>query len=87
MSDELARIAAALDRLSPPPGAAADPLAHPAYVWRGNVLIANAFGAAEAGFHRSLILFDGEHPSGKVGDQEPGHKTNYTSQNNCHEIC
>jgi predicted AAA+ superfamily ATPase len=40
MSDELARIAAALDRLSPPPGAAADPLAHPAYVWRGNVLTA-----------------------------------------------
>jgi predicted AAA+ superfamily ATPase len=36
----LARIAAALDRLSPPPPAAADPLAHPAYVWRGGALAA-----------------------------------------------
>ncbi|MDB5689717.1 MAG: hypothetical protein JWL91_1593 [Sphingomonas bacterium] len=36
----LARIAAALDRLSPPPPAPADPLAHPAYVWRGGALAA-----------------------------------------------
>ena len=39
MSEELlARIAAALDRIAPPPPAAADPLAHPAYVWRQSVL-------------------------------------------------
>lgn len=40
MSDELARIAAALERLSPPPPVAADPLASPAYVWRGHALVA-----------------------------------------------
>jgi predicted AAA+ superfamily ATPase len=34
MSDPLDRIAAALDRLAPPPAAPADPLGHPAYVWR-----------------------------------------------------
>jgi len=38
MADELARIAQALERLSPPPREAADPLAHPAYLWRGEVL-------------------------------------------------
>jgi hypothetical protein len=38
--DPLDRIAAALERLSPPPPPAADPLAHPAYVWRGGVLAA-----------------------------------------------
>ncbi len=38
--DLLARIAAALDRLSPPPPPSADPLAHPAYVWRGRGLVA-----------------------------------------------
>ena len=37
---DLARIAAALERLSPPPPPAADPLAHPAYVWREGVLVA-----------------------------------------------
>lgn len=37
---DLARIAAALERLAPPPPPAADPLAHPAYVWRGGVLVA-----------------------------------------------
>ena len=36
---DLARIAAALERLAPPPPAPADPLAHPAYVWRGNALV------------------------------------------------
>lgn len=36
--DPLARIADALDRVAPPPGAAADPLASPAYVWRGGQL-------------------------------------------------
>ena len=40
MTDPLARIAAALDRLSPPPPAYADPLAHPAYVWRQGALVA-----------------------------------------------
>lgn len=40
MSDELARIAAALERLSPPPPVAADPRSAPAYVWRGDALVA-----------------------------------------------
>ncbi|SEJ41125.1 hypothetical protein SAMN05428950_1012134 [Sphingomonas sp. OV641] len=38
--DDLTRIAAALERLAPPPPPAADPLAHPAYVWRDGVLVA-----------------------------------------------
>ncbi|CAN5478931.1 ATP-binding protein [soil metagenome] len=38
--DPLDRIAAALDRIAPPPAAAADPRAHPAYVWRGHALAA-----------------------------------------------
>jgi predicted AAA+ superfamily ATPase len=37
-ADFLHRIAAVLERLSPPPPAAADPAAHPAYVWRAGVL-------------------------------------------------
>jgi predicted AAA+ superfamily ATPase len=40
MTDALDRIAAALERLAPPPPPAADPLAHPAYVWREHVLTA-----------------------------------------------
>ncbi len=36
----LARIADALERLAPPPPASADPLAFPAYVWRGQALAA-----------------------------------------------
>ena len=40
--DPLARIAAALERLSPPLPAPADPLAHPAYAWRNGVLVAIA---------------------------------------------
>lgn len=40
MTEPLDRIAAALDRLAPPPPPAADPLAHPAYVWRQGVLVA-----------------------------------------------
>ena len=36
--NRLDRIAAALERLSPPPPPAADPLAHPAYLWRHGVL-------------------------------------------------
>lgn len=40
----LDRIAAALERLSPPPPPIADPLAYPAYVWRSNGLVpARAF--------------------------------------------
>jgi predicted AAA+ superfamily ATPase len=39
-TDPLHRIAAALERLSPPPPAAADPAAHPAYVWREATLTA-----------------------------------------------
>lgn len=39
MTDPLDRIAAALERLSPPPPVAADPRAHRAYVWRGGVLV------------------------------------------------
>ena len=38
MTDPLDRIAAALERLSPPPPAPADPRAHPAYLWRGGAL-------------------------------------------------
>lgn len=38
MTDPLERIAAALERLSPPPPPAADPLAHPAYAWRNGAL-------------------------------------------------
>src|SRR3546814_4277607 len=40
MTDPIDRIAAALVRLAPPPPPAADPLAHPAYVWRGDGLTA-----------------------------------------------
>lgn len=36
--DVLSRIADALDRIAPPPGSPADPLAAPAYVWRGDRL-------------------------------------------------
>ena len=39
MIDPLDRIAAALERLSPPPPPTADPRAHPAYVWRGCALV------------------------------------------------
>ena len=39
-ADTLARIAAALERLSPPPPPSADPAAHPAYVWRDGALVA-----------------------------------------------
>jgi len=38
--DPLARIADALERLAPPPPPAADPAAHPAYVWRDGALAA-----------------------------------------------
>jgi predicted AAA+ superfamily ATPase len=40
MTDPIDRIAAALERFAPPPPAPADPLAHPAYVWRGDGLAA-----------------------------------------------
>ncbi|WP_419827095.1 ATP-binding protein [Sphingomonas sp.] len=40
MTDPLYRIAAALERLAPPPPAAADPASHPAYVWRDGALAA-----------------------------------------------
>ena len=40
MTDPLERIAAALDRLAPPPPASDDPLAHPAYIWRNDALVA-----------------------------------------------
>ena len=36
----LARIADALDRIAPPPPASADPLDHPAYLWREGALVA-----------------------------------------------
>lgn len=38
MADLLHRIAEAAERLAPPPPRAADPLAHPAYIWGGHVL-------------------------------------------------
>ncbi|EZP54775.1 ATP-binding protein [Sphingomonas sp. RIT328] len=40
MTDPLERIAAALERLAPPPPVGDDPRAHPAYVWRDGALIA-----------------------------------------------
>lgn len=40
MSNDLARIAAALERLAPPLPEPADPRAHPAYLWRGQGLVA-----------------------------------------------
>lgn len=40
MTDALDRIAAALERLSPPRPQSADPLAHSAYLWDGDVLTA-----------------------------------------------
>lgn len=40
MTEALDRIAAALERLAPPPPPRADPLAHPAYVWREHTLTA-----------------------------------------------
>ena len=40
MTDPMERIAAALERIAPPPPAADDPLAHPAYLWRDGVLVA-----------------------------------------------
>ena len=44
MTDPIDRIAAALERLAPPALADADPLAHPAYVWRdGGLAAARAF--------------------------------------------
>ncbi|SFO04861.1 ATP-binding protein [Sphingomonas sp. OK281] len=44
MTDPMDRIAAALERLSPPPPPATDLLAHTAYVWRGGGLVpARAF--------------------------------------------
>ncbi|HXH14977.1 MAG TPA: ATP-binding protein [Sphingomonas sp.] len=44
MTDPLDRIAAALERLSPPPPPKGDPLGHPAYVWRAGTLVpARAF--------------------------------------------
>ena len=43
--DALTRIAAALERLSPPPPPAADPREHAAYAWRSGVLAASGFAA------------------------------------------
>lgn len=40
MTDAIDRIADALERLAPPSRAAADPLAHPAYLWRDGALVA-----------------------------------------------
>ncbi len=40
MTDALNRIAAALERLAPPPLPSADPCGHPAYIWRDGALAA-----------------------------------------------
>ena len=40
MTDPMTRLAEARERLSPPSPPAADPLAHPAYIWRGDTLTA-----------------------------------------------
>ncbi|MDB5716855.1 MAG: hypothetical protein JWM38_282 [Sphingomonas bacterium] len=53
-ADSVARIAAALDRLAPPPPAAADPATHAAYVWR-----ADALTAARAFAPLALALLSG----------------------------
>lgn len=53
-SSDLARIAAALERLAPPPSASADPAAHPAYVWRDGAL-----AAARAFAPLPLVLLTG----------------------------
>ncbi|WP_374944057.1 ATP-binding protein [Sphingomonas sp.] len=45
MPDPLDRIAAALERLSPPGPPAADPLTHAAYTWRNGVLARSALAA------------------------------------------
>ncbi|HEX8485525.1 DUF815 domain-containing protein [Sphingomonas sp.] len=45
MSEPLERIAAALERLAPPPPPAADPLAHSAYVWRAGALAPSSLAA------------------------------------------
>jgi len=50
----LARIADALDRIAPPPPTSADPLAHPAYIWRDGTL-----QAARAFAPLSLDLLEG----------------------------
>ncbi|MFD1610435.1 ATP-binding protein [Sphingomonas tabacisoli] len=39
MSDDIARIAAALERIAPPPPKSADPRTAPAYLWRGAGLV------------------------------------------------
>jgi hypothetical protein len=39
VSDELSRIAAALERIAPPPAASANPRSAPAYLWRGAGLV------------------------------------------------
>jgi hypothetical protein len=57
MTDPLARIAAALERLSPPPPAAADPRAHRAYTWSGGVLAAADMAAQPID---ALIGVDGQ---------------------------
>lgn len=44
-ASSLWRIAEALERLSPPPPPAADPLGHPAYAWRSGVLAASGLSA------------------------------------------
>jgi predicted AAA+ superfamily ATPase len=55
VNDELlARIAAALERIAPPPPTSADPLAHPAYVWRDG-----AFQAARDFAPMPLDLLEG----------------------------
>ena len=56
MSDALERIAAALDRIAPPPAAQADWLAAPAYVWDGRA--ARAVARIEAPGLSQLIGID-----------------------------
>lgn len=46
MSDPLDRIAAALERLSPPPPPPADPLTHSVYLWRDRALVPARSAAA-----------------------------------------
>ncbi|WEK45072.1 MAG: ATP-binding protein [Candidatus Sphingomonas colombiensis] len=78
MEATLARIAAALERLAPPPPASADPLAHAAYVWREHTLVATrAFApvsidllqgidAQKASLHENLVRLAAGHAAQDV---------------------
>ncbi len=75
-ADPITRIAAALERMAPPPPPAADPAGHPAYVWRDGVLV-----ATRAFRPLALDLLTGIEPqkaavlqnAGRLADRLPAH--------------